>query len=146
MLTKKKRSIVFAKYNGRCAYCGCELQKGWHVDHLRPVGRYYESIRDEGGFVIRDENGNSRKIMRMEIPENNHLENMVPSCASCNINKHGLSIEGFRNLIRGFLNSLNERSTQYKFAKKYGLLEETGNPVLFYFETLEDRHDPESDT
>jgi hypothetical protein len=28
------------------------------------------------------------------------------------------------------------RSTQYKFAKRYGLVQETENKVVFYFETF----------
>lgn len=75
MLTKKKRSIVFAKYNGRCAYCGCELQKGWHVDHLKPINRYSESVRDERGFVVSDENYNVKKVVKIGRPENDVLEN-----------------------------------------------------------------------
>ena len=39
MTNKKKRKLIFDKYVGRCAYCGCELQKGWHVDELLPVRR-----------------------------------------------------------------------------------------------------------
>jgi 5-methylcytosine-specific restriction endonuclease McrA len=133
-ISKKDRELIFQKYGGKCAYCGCELQKGWHIDHLKPINRYSESVRDERGFVVRDENYNVKRVMKIGRPENDVLENMNPACASCNINKHSLTIEGFRDLINGFLNSLNQRSTQYKFAKKYGLLEETGNPVIFYFE------------
>ena len=38
-MTKKDRQIVFDKYNGKCSYCGCELTKGWHVDHIEPIVR-----------------------------------------------------------------------------------------------------------
>ena len=33
-MTKKERELIFNKYNGKCAYCGCELKKGWHIDHI----------------------------------------------------------------------------------------------------------------
>lgn len=69
-------------------------------------------------------------------PEANHIDNYMPSCPSCNINKHEATIEQFRNNIAGYLNSLNLRMVQYKMVKKYGLVEETGKPVIFYFETL----------
>jgi 5-methylcytosine-specific restriction endonuclease McrA len=139
MLTKKKRSIVFAKYNGRCAYCGCELQKGWHIDHLKPINRVktrrYD--REQDKFIVKIIIGN---------PENDCFENMVPSCPSCNNYKSNYTIEMFRQGIKEMVESLNRYTQNYKFAKKFGLVEETGKPVLFYFETLEDRHDPESDT
>ncbi len=37
-MTKTDRQKIFDKYGGKCAYCGCELQKGWHVDHVEPEG------------------------------------------------------------------------------------------------------------
>ncbi len=116
-MTKKERQIVFDKYNGKCAYCGCELQKGWHVDHIEPIVRNWW-------------NGTCEK------PENETLENYNPSCASCNIQKNSHSLEQFRENIKQFVNSLNLYSTQYKFAKKYGLVKETEIEVKFYFETL----------
>lgn len=36
---KNDRQIIFDKFGGKCAYCGCDLLKGWHVDHLKPVRR-----------------------------------------------------------------------------------------------------------
>ena len=136
-MNKKERQLIFEKYGGKCAYCGCELEKGWHADHLKPIDRYVELVRDEMGFVVRDENYNVKRVVKIGRPENDTIENMNPSCASCNINKHNMTIEEFRKQIKGFLNSLNLRSTQYKFAKKYGLIEETGKEVIFYFETLD---------
>ncbi len=48
--------------------------------------------------------------------------------------KHTLSIEGFRKMIENFVKSSNRDSNQYKFAKKYKLVEETEREVRFYFE------------
>ena len=46
-----------------------------------------------------------------------------------------MSLEDFRNLIKGFIISLNRDSTQYKIAKRYGLVLEVTEPeVIFYFE------------
>lgn len=114
---KKYREIVFNKYKGRCAYCGCELSKGWHVDHIQPIVRNWI----DGGC---------------EKPENNNLENMNPSCASCNIQKNSYTLEQFRFNIQYFVASLNKNNTQYKFAKRYGLVKETDSKVQFYFEKL----------
>lgn len=116
-LSKSEREFILGKYDGKCAYCGCELQKGWHADHIEPIVRNWT-------------NGTCEK------PENHKLENFNPSCASCNIQKSSLTLEQFRSQIKQFINSLNQYSTQYKFAKKYGLVNETQIEVIFYFEKL----------
>lgn len=147
-----KREIVFNKYGGKCAYCGEELQKGWHVDELLPVRRkwkyteanYYHKITGErkkdviSGMDNDDyEWKNSRQVADgMEHPERMHIDNQMPSCPSCNINKHSDTLEEFRAHISGYVVSLNRDSTQYKVAKRYGLITETNKPVKFYFETL----------
>ena len=116
-MNKKTRDLVKSKYNNKCAYCGCELQKGWHIDHIEPIVRNWL-------------NGTCEK------PENENLENYNPSCASCNIQKNSYTLEQFRKNIKQFVSSLNQYSTQYKFVKKYGLVSETDIEVKFYFETL----------
>lgn len=157
MASKKDREVLFNKYMGRCAYCGEKLQKGWHVDELLPVRRkwkytkanFYHKVTGEelpnGGF-----NNNAKredyewkpqkKIPDgMEHPERMNIDNQMPSCPSCNINKHSMSLEEFRNLIGGFMKHLNEVNTQYKIAKRYGLVKEEIKPVVFYFEKIENK-------
>ena len=116
-MTKKERELIFNKYNGKCAYCGCELKKGFHVDHIEPIVRNWL-------------NGTCEK------PENENLQNYNPSCPSCNIQKNSYTLEQFRENIKQFVNSLNQYSTQYKFAKKYGLVSENDIEVKFHFETV----------
>jgi hypothetical protein len=148
-MKKKDRGLVFNKFGGRCAYCGCELVKGWHVDEIEPVRRNYEWMSGDWS------DPNASKMSEEEIeaagikwvpgrdvfvgythPERLHIDNQMPACASCNINKHSMSLEDFRSLIAGFMKHLNEISTQYKIAKRYGLVQETVKPVIFYFETF----------
>lgn len=126
-MTKKERQSIFEKYGGRCAYCGYKLEKGWHVDHIEPIVRNSKWDREKGRFI---QTGTCQK------PENDVLSNNNPSCASCNIVKNSLSIEQFREHITRFVHSLNQYSTQYKFAKRYGLIAETNIEVKFYFETF----------
>ena len=45
-----------------------------------------------------------------------------------------MKLEDFRSLVAGFMKHLNERNTQYKIAKRYGLVIEDQKPVIFYFE------------
>lgn len=116
-MKKKDRDLVYEMFSGRCTYCGDKLQKGWHVDHREPIVRNWW-------------NGTC------ENPQNEHIDNYTPSCPSCNILKGSESVERLREKIKQFVNSLNQYSTQYKFAKRYGLVEETEKEVIFYFETL----------
>jgi len=136
-MTKKQRLAIFDKYGGRCAYCGDPLQKGWHVDEIEPVRRGWEYLRDEYGERIWDDAKKDWAIKpNMMHPERLTIENQNPACPSCNINKHSGSLEDFRAAIKQFVQSLNKYTVQYKVAKRYGLIQETGNDVIFYFETL----------
>jgi 5-methylcytosine-specific restriction endonuclease McrA len=161
-MNKKDRQIVFDKYNGHCAYCGCKLEKGWHVDEVIPVKRKFKIIRSHWENVITGETTQSDRAVRRnhtewqyiptknipdgyENPENFNIDNQMPSCASCNINKHSMSLEDFRYLIQGFMKHLNEVSTQYKIAKRYGLVIEDIKPVVFYFEKFKtEQHEREN--
>jgi 5-methylcytosine-specific restriction endonuclease McrA len=136
-MTKTDRQIIYDKYNGHCAYCGCKLEKGWHVDELLPVRRYPVHIKDVNGEDIWDKKRHRwKERFVMENPENFNKDNQMPSCASCNINKHSMSLEDFRWLIQGFMKHLNELNTQYKIAKRYGLVKEDIKPIVFYFEKV----------
>ena len=126
-MKQSERKTIYDKYDGRCAYCGCELTKGWHVDHINPIVRDSRWNKEKRRF---EQTGTCRK------PENETFDNYNPACPSCNIQKNSFTVEQFRANIKQFVNSLNQYSTQYKFAKKYGLIEETNIDVKFYFETL----------
>lgn len=117
-LTKPQREELRNKYDGRCAYCGDLLSARFHADHIEPIVRNWI----DGGC---------------EKPENNRLDNYNPSCPSCNIIKGSNSLEAFRKTVAGFVKSLNRDSTQYKFAKRYGLVEETDIEVVFWYERVD---------
>lgn len=157
------RQKIFDKYGGRCAYCGCELKDGWHVDEIEPVRRrnktipagwykngvavpktdwQYLSEQDivDAGLAWKD----ARHVFdRYDHPERLTIENQNPACASCNINKHSESLENFRASIKKYVESLNLYSTQYKIAKRYGLVAETNAEVKFYFELLNTEQNPD---
>lgn len=115
MSRKNVRHIVYNKYEGRCAYCGCTLSSRWHVDHLIPVIRCLRT----------------KAITR---PEHDTVENMMPSCPSCNIDKSSMTLESWRKVIANRIKVLNRDVSAYRFAKKFKLVNETNNPVVFYFE------------
>lgn len=129
-MTKPQRAAILAKTNGHCAYCGVELTGKWHADHLEPVRRSRRHVASE--IATR------KKIYENYLinPENDTLDNLWPACPSCNINKHQLSVEGFRNHIATMLDSLNKYNTNYRFARKFGLVEETKAPVEFFYEKI----------
>lgn len=128
MKISKKRKAIFDKSGGKCWYCGCELQKGWHADHFYPIRRNDVSwMSDEAKAAL--------NVNPCEHPEHDTEENKVPACASCNMMKSSMGIEDFRQVVSGFINSLNEYSTQYKFARRYGLVVEVVKPVVFWFES-----------
>lgn len=122
-----KREKILNKFGGHCAYCGCELGKHWHADHLEPVGRYLVSI----GFD--KEKWESIYEERQGRP-NDKFENMMPACASCNLYKSTYNLETFRQQIGLLVERLNRTYTQYKISKRFGLIVETPKPIIFYFE------------
>lgn len=113
---KEERLFVFNKFNGRCAYCGDSLNIDcFHTDHIIPKRRYKYP---NDGYEIGSDS----------------VENLFPSCSSCNSCKSDLSIEGFRYRIMDRLERLNEYSSEYRIAKRFGLITEFPDDVVFYFE------------
>jgi hypothetical protein len=49
-MKKTDRELIFNKYGGKCAYCGCELEKGWHTDHIEPIVRDFIYNRNKQRF------------------------------------------------------------------------------------------------
>ncbi len=145
MTKKQVRQAVYDMFDGHCAYCGCELNGKFHVDHHDPIVRKQKYIKPHwtNGIPMAETDSNTQYVegrwvsAGCEKPENECINNMMPACASCNIQKNSFTIEQFRQNIQNFVNSLNQYSTQYKFAKRYGLINETHEPVVFYFEGIE---------
>ena len=125
-MTKGDRQKVLEMFGGKCAYCGCVLGKHWHVDHLKPLNRDSVYDKDKRKFV---------QTGTCQNPENDCIENCMPSCASCNITKSTLTLEMFRAYIQQTVESLNSNHyAAYKFAKRFGLIQETPKEVNIYFE------------
>jgi len=111
-ISKKTREIVKAKYSGKCAYCGIDLQKGWNVDHIKPLVF--------GGT--------------------NELDNLNPSCKDCNNYKCHANLEGYRKQLWNMLNEKPEYLFKSKTKKQVGI--NMGSIILvpwdglFYFEKV----------
>lgn len=130
----RERDQVYNKYGGKCAYCGNLLGKRWHIDHLEPVHRVnkLKTVYDEAGFFL------ERKFVfdKYMHPERDSFSNKMPACASCNINKGSYDLESWRRMIKKYIENLNNLSTPYKMAKRFGLIEEKEVEVKFYFEII----------
>lgn len=108
-IPKKIRKKVYEKYNGHCAYCGCEMELGeMQVDHM-------ESLYWYGGA--------------------DDLNNYMPACRACNFYKSTFPLEEFRENLKTIPERL-EKEFIYRLSKKYGIVQETDKPVKFYFEKV----------
>lgn len=115
-LTQKERKIVYEKTNGHCAYCGCEIPfKGFHADHVKCM-RNNENV--------------------------DTVDNMLPSCRSCNQYKSTYDLELFREQLGKIPDRLARDVSTYNIAKRYGMVTEHREPIEFYFEVME-RLEPE---
>lgn len=123
-LSKLERAEIYAKFNGRCAYCGEPLGGHWHVDHLEPVVRDSVWVRGRG-FV---------PTGKLQRPHNDRPDNLLPACPPCNIDKHALALEEWRGKLQRQCQVLARHSTGYRHARRFGLIIETGAPVVFHFE------------
>lgn len=123
-ISKKLREEVYKKYDGHCAYCGCELEmKDMQVDHV------FSQMRS--------------RISKQEV--DNSIENLNPSCRQCNYYKGGSGIEGFRKKIAKDLSHTCIDSFVAKLAMKYGMLTYNGWDKKFYFEKCDEQKQEEDD-
>jgi len=107
--TAAERREVYAKTDGYCAYCGCELPASkMQVDHVLPV--------DLGGT--------------------DDMANLLPACRSCNNYKSTLTLEKFRQAVRHWPTVLMRDSVTFRNAVRFGMVKPTPHSVTFYFETL----------
>jgi len=136
-LSKKQRDILRMKFDGRCAYCGCELgEKGWHADHVEAVLRKSERCMKsaaKGIFKI-------KATGEFHRPEADTLENLFPACAPCNLLKTCYSLEMFREQVSLQVERARKSSMNFRTAERFGLIEVSSKPVIFWFE----KHNEES--
>lgn len=110
---KINRQEVYDKFGGKCAYCGTDLTKGWHVDHIHP--------KVFGG--------------------SNEFENLNPSCKDCNNYKCHTNLEEYRTQLRRMINErleyLFKSKTKMQVAINMGSIKHSEWDGKFYFETIE---------
>jgi hypothetical protein len=117
--SKKIREKVYAKTNGHCAYCGCELPKRWHIDHVIPIHRGSEKIFFRPDY--------------MDIGTND-IDNLLPACPKCNIDKSDMSVECYREHILSHYDSLYKAQPMFRKLVNFGIIEQVKDTFEFYFE------------
>jgi hypothetical protein len=70
-IPKEVRAEVRHKFGGLCAYCGIQLRKSFHADHVVPHAA--------GGV--------------------DDICNLFPACGKCNALKNALGLEEFRSML-----------------------------------------------
>jgi CRISPR/Cas system Type II protein with McrA/HNH and RuvC-like nuclease domain len=121
-ISDRARLLVFQKYEGRCAYCGCEISyNSFQIDHIHPKSGYIET---ENGKPVSP----------------NRIENLNPSCRSCNHYKHFYSVSEFKMYLKQMFETkqqyLFKSMTKFELAKKYGVIVVSKWDGLFYFERV----------
>ena len=117
MINRKK---VHEKYGGKCAYCGCYITlEEMQIDHLVPLYRNYsdEQLNKWG-----------------KIRGTNDISNLMPSCGSCNHYKSTFTLDEFREQLMKMRERLKKQHKIYSISKRYGLIEEKPNKIVFFFE------------
>lgn len=111
------RQAVYSKYNGHCAYCGCEIDyKDMQVDHIKPKCRGNETMAEK----------------RLGGVGEDSIENYNPSCRMCNFYKGMSNVEQFRKRLREELD--NKRTFATRMSIRYGILIEKEWDGKFYYE------------
>jgi len=123
------RKAVYDKLDGHCAYCGCEIKiREMQVDHVIPQSYFLHYVKNK--FQI------PAFLNHLTEIDVNHFDNLMPTCRYCNKHKSAHHLELYRSEIFEQVKRLNLRSSNYRIAKRYGLIQETVKPIVFYFETV----------
>ena len=80
-VSKEAREKLYTKYNGKCTYCGCELEEFWHTNHIVPEWHTWTN-EDWKKWIVTEDS---------EL-----LNNLTPSCPECDMTKGKMTVEEFR--------------------------------------------------
>lgn len=136
MSYKKLKDEVYEKCNGRCAYCGDPININvMQTDHIVPQ-RNWKWIFQNKHITASYHKHVPEFLRHLTETDLNHIDNLNPACRVCNKWKSAHYLELFRSELQDQLSRLNARSANFRIAKRFGQIEETPKPIIFYFETL----------
>jgi 5-methylcytosine-specific restriction endonuclease McrA len=127
------KQLIYNKFNGHCAYCGAEITiKEMQIDHIIPQNLFKQYVHNK--FQI------PYFLDHLTESDVNHIDNLFPSCRSCNNYKNSNSLEYFRKMLNIMLNEKHEylfkSKSKMQIAINMGCLEISKWNGIFYFETL----------
>lgn len=142
-LSKVQRATLREMFGGLCAYCACDLpEKGWHADHVEPVYReWWKAHRPKTTASWDEENqcivkvDTDRKIT-MGRPDRDCIENMMPACRACNIDKGPYDLEHWRTSIEFRIEVCRRNDSAFRHAERFGRVIVITTPVVFHFEKV----------
>lgn len=122
-MKKYIREMVYNKYAGHCAYCGCEIDyEDMQVDHIVPIER---GIKDDILLCIGRERGTD------------DISNLNPSCRPCNRRKLDFTVDEFRQEIEKCHERMLRDSTNYRQLVRFGQIKLVNRgKIKFYFENI----------
>lgn len=85
-IPKRTRQLVYAKYDGHCAYCGCKLEpQDMQIDHAKSV------------FLSSYNSG--------EVVQDDSIENLMPACRQLHFNEQSpeLMFQDYENIPESFI-------------------------------------------
>lgn len=116
----EKRKQVYNKFKGRCAYCGNKVEYSkFQVDHITP--KYRGSTNSE--------------LSKYGISKgSNDIDNLNPSCKSCNSSKSTFTIDKWRKEIYLKIDRIRRDSSTFRLLERFGFIRVKKIDLLFYFE------------
>lgn len=128
-MKRSDREAIHRMFDGHCAYCGTEITlKDMHADHVMAVVRKMEWTKNRDGM------NTLRTTGEMWNPQYDKLENMLPSCRACNIEKSSSTLEDFRRGIARKTEVLMRNNATFRHAKRFNRITVNNEPLVFYFE------------
>lgn len=123
-LSYSSRKKIFEKTGGRCWYCGIELT----IDAM--AGKYNHKI-PPNNFTVDH-----------YIPSNkggdNGVDNLVPACSWCNLQKKDRDIDDFREYVTRLKNHIPKFTDEQLFyLKEQSISLPSVESYEFYFEKME---------
>jgi len=134
---KIDRNKIYRKCGGRCGYCGDEIEiKAMTIDHIIPKELFEITVANK--IHVPD------FLAHLTESDVNHYDNLLPSCRYCNNYKGAYHLHEFRYELTQQLKRAEEKSVNFRLAKRYGMIQEIQVPeIIFYFEKLQKENSKE---
>ena len=129
-IPKDVRKKVHEKFGERCAYCGTDIKDRFQVDHIIAQSDFLHQIKTKSKHI-------PMFLRHLKESDVNHIDNLFPTCTSCNSYKNSMSLTTFRKEVSEMLRKLDAYSTIYRIAYRFGMIKENKKKIIFYFETTD---------